>query len=47
MALVRLPLCATPIPPALVSAKKGSNYLIKEFPNEKKYKESKEKIKDI
>ena len=27
--------------------KKGSNYLIKEFPNEKKYKESKEKIKDI
>ena len=26
---------------------KGSNYLIKEFPNEKKYKESKEKIKDI
>ena len=27
--------------------KKGSNYLIKEFPNEKKYKETKEKIKDI
>jgi len=27
--------------------KKGSIYLIKEFPNEKKYKESKEKIKDI
>ena len=27
--------------------KKGSNYLIEEFPNEKKYKESKEKIKDI
>ena len=27
--------------------KKGSNYLIKEFPYEKKYKESKEKIKDI
>ena len=26
---------------------KGSNYLIKEFPNEKQYKESKEKIKDI
>ena len=26
---------------------KGSNYLIKEFPNEEKYKESKEKIKDI
>tara|TARA_B100001175_G_C19402216_1_gene586847 strand:+ start:8 stop:553 length:546 start_codon:yes stop_codon:yes gene_type:complete len=26
---------------------KGSNYLIKEFPNEKKYKDSKEKIKDI
>ena len=26
---------------------KGSNYLIKELPNEKKYKESKEKIKDI
>ena len=26
---------------------KGSNYLIKEFPNERKYKESKEKIKDI
>jgi len=27
--------------------KKGSNYLIEEFPNEKKYKESKEKIEDI
>jgi len=26
---------------------KGSNYLIKEFPNEKKYKQSKEKIEDI
>ena len=26
---------------------KGSNYLIKEFPNEKKYKESKEKIEEI
>ena len=26
---------------------KGSNYLIKESPNEEKYKESKEKIKDI
>ena len=26
---------------------KGSNYLVKEFPNEKQYKESKEKIKDI
>jgi len=26
---------------------KGSNYLIKEFPNEKKYKESEEKIKNI
>ena len=26
---------------------KGSNYLVKEFPDEKKYKESKEKIKDI
>ena len=26
---------------------KGSNYLIKEFPNEKQYKESKEKIEDI
>ena len=26
---------------------KGSTYLIKEFPNEKKYKESKEKIEDI
>ena len=29
------------------SVEKGSNYLIKEFPNEEKYKESKEKIKDI
>ena len=27
--------------------KKGSNYLIKEFPDEKKYKESKEKLEDI
>ena len=27
--------------------KKGSSYLMKELPNEKKYKESKEKIKDI
>jgi membrane protein required for colicin V production len=27
--------------------KKGSNYLIKEFPNEKKYQESKEKIKEL
>ena len=27
--------------------KKGSNYLIKEFPDEKIYKESKEKIEDI
>jgi len=27
--------------------KKGSNYLIKEFPNEKKYQDSKEKIKAI
>ena len=27
--------------------KKGSNYLIKEFPNEKKYKESKEKIEEL
>jgi len=27
--------------------KKGSSYLIKEFPNEKKYKESKEKIEEI
>ena len=27
--------------------KKGSNYLIKEFPNEKKYQDSKEKIKEI
>jgi membrane protein required for colicin V production len=26
---------------------KGSNYLIKEFPNEKKYQDSKEKIKDL
>ena len=26
---------------------KGSNYLIKEFPNEKKYQESKEKIKEL
>jgi membrane protein required for colicin V production len=26
---------------------KGSNYLIKEFPNEENYKKSKEKIKDI
>ena len=26
---------------------KGSNYLMKEFPNEKQYKESKEKIEDI
>ena len=26
---------------------KGSNYLIKEFPDEKRYKESKEKIEDI
>ena len=26
---------------------KGSNYLIKEFPNEEKYRKSKEKIKDI
>ena len=26
---------------------KGSNYLVKEFPNEKQYKDSKEKIKDI
>ena len=26
---------------------KGSNYLIKEFPNEKTYQESREKIKDI
>jgi len=26
---------------------KGSNYLIKEFPNEKEYEEAKEKIKDI
>ena len=27
--------------------KKGSNYLIKEFPNEKTYQDSKEKIEDI
>ena len=27
--------------------KKGSNYLIKEFPNEKKYKDSKEKIEEL
>ena len=27
--------------------KKGSNYLIKEFPNEKKYQESKEKIEEL
>ena len=27
--------------------KKGSNYLIKELPNEKKYKESKEKIEEL
>jgi|TARA_B110000037_G_scaffold203225_1_gene246106 membrane protein required for colicin V production len=27
--------------------KKGSNYLVKEFPNEEKYQDSKEKIKDI
>jgi len=27
--------------------KKGSNYLIEEFPDEKRYKESKEKIEDI
>ena len=27
--------------------KKGSNYLIKEFPNEKTYQESKEKIEEI
>ena len=26
---------------------KGSNYLIKEFPNEKKYKDSKEKIEEL
>ena len=26
---------------------KGSNYLLKEFPNEKSYKESKEKIEDL
>ena len=27
--------------------KKGSNYLIREFPNEKKYQESKEKIEEL
>ena len=27
--------------------KKGSNYLLKEFPDEKKYQESKEKIKEL
>ena len=27
--------------------KKGSNYLIKEFPNEKEYKDAKEKVQDI
>ena len=27
--------------------KKGSNYLVKEFPNEETYKDSKEKIKDL
>ena len=27
--------------------KKGSNYLIKEFPNEKKYQDSKEKIQEL
>ncbi|RPG96018.1 MAG: CvpA family protein [Candidatus Pelagibacter sp. TMED165] len=27
--------------------KKGSNYLIKEFPNEKKYKDSKQKIEEL
>ena len=26
---------------------KGSNYLIKEFPNEKEYEDAKEKIQDI
>ena len=26
---------------------KGSNYLIKEFPNEKTYQDSKEKIKEL
>ena len=26
---------------------KGSNYLIKEFPNEKKYQDSKEKIEEL
>ena len=26
---------------------KGSNYLLKEFPNEKTYKDSKEKIEDL
>ena len=32
---------------ALTNVKKGSNYLIKEFPNEKTYKNSREKIKDL
>ena len=27
--------------------KKGSNYLIKEFPDEKKYQDSKEKIEEL
>ena len=27
--------------------KKGSNYLLKEFPDEKTYQESKEKIKEL
>ena len=27
--------------------KKGSNYLIKEFPNEKEYKDAKEKVQDL
>ena len=27
--------------------KKGSNYLLKEFPNEKEYKDAKEKVQDI
>ena len=27
--------------------KKGSNYLLREFPNEKKYQESKEKISEL
>ena len=26
---------------------KGSNYLIKEFPNEKEYKDAKEKVQDL